>query len=163
MQHDRLYHPAPRSSTAGATPTWSAAGQGLASGGAGDGDRRRGGRRGRDGRRPGRPVRGRGARRPRRRDGVDRVLVGARRGESDGGRDDRDGHGPQDTRARGSGGRHTSPHLSTSPTTKNIDPRIATMSAMSWPGSISDSTETLLNDAERSLSSHGVFSPRETR
>ena len=50
-----------------------------------------------------------------------------------------------------------------SPTTKNIEPRIATMSATTQPGSISGSTEMLLNDAERSLSRHGVFSPRETR
>ena len=60
---------------------------------------------------------------------------------------------------------HASPpgYLSTSPTTKNIEPRMATMSAIRLPGSTSASTATLLNDAERSLSRHGVFSPRETR
>ena len=55
------------------------------------------------------------------------------------------------------------PYLSTSPTTKNIDPSTATMSATRQPGSTFESTCTLLNDAERSLSRHGVFSPRETR
>jgi hypothetical protein len=55
------------------------------------------------------------------------------------------------------------PHLSMSPTTKNIDPRIATMSPTTCPGSISESTAMLLNDAERSLSRHGVLSPRDTR
>ena len=60
----------------------------------------------------------------------------------------------------GEGGRR---YLSTSPTTKNIEPRIATMSATSVPGSSSESTWTLLNDAERNLSRHGVYSPRETR
>lgn len=54
-------------------------------------------------------------------------------------------------------------YLSMSPTTKNIEPRIATMSLISVPGSSSVSTWTLPNDAERSLSRHGVFSPRETR
>ena len=54
-------------------------------------------------------------------------------------------------------------YLSMSPTTKNIEPRIATMSAIRLPGSTSPSTEMLLNDAERSLSRHGVLSPRETR
>ncbi len=68
-----------------------------------------------------------------------------------------------DALARDPGGRHTAAHLSTSPTTKNIEPRIATMSAMSWPGSISESTETLLKEADRSLRRHGVLSPRETR
>ncbi len=57
----------------------------------------------------------------------------------------------------------SSAYLSTSPTTKNIEPRIATMSATSVPGSSSVSTCTLLNDADRSLSRHGVFSPRDTR
>ena len=56
-----------------------------------------------------------------------------------------------------------SAHLSTSPTTKNIDPRIATMSATSVPGSSTLKTCTLLKEAERSLSRHGVFSPRDTR
>ena len=37
------------------------------------------------------------------------------------------------------------------------------MSATRQPGSIRDSTWTLLNDAERSFSRHGVLSPRETR
>ena len=55
------------------------------------------------------------------------------------------------------------PYLSTSPTTKNIEPSTATMSATRQPGSTCASTCTLLNDAERSLSRHGVFSPRETR
>ncbi|QIM22840.1 hypothetical protein G7075_19710 [Phycicoccus sp. HDW14] len=54
-------------------------------------------------------------------------------------------------------------YLSTSPTTKNIEPRTATMSATRQPGSSSESTWTLPNEAERSLSRHGVFSPRETR
>ena len=57
----------------------------------------------------------------------------------------------------------TTGYLSMSPTTKNIEPRIATMSATSEPGSSSASTWTLLNDAERSFSRHGVFSPRDTR
>ena len=50
-----------------------------------------------------------------------------------------------------------------SPTTKNIEPRIATRSATTVPLTISGSTATLLNDAVRSFSRHGVFSPRETR
>jgi hypothetical protein len=54
-------------------------------------------------------------------------------------------------------------YLSMSPTTKNIEPRIATRSATTVPDTISGSTATLLNDAVRSLSRHGVFSPRETR
>ncbi len=54
-------------------------------------------------------------------------------------------------------------YLSTSPTTKNIEPRIATRSATTVPPTISGSTATLLNDAVRSLSRHGVFSPRDTR
>ena len=54
-------------------------------------------------------------------------------------------------------------HLSTSPTTKNIEPRTATMSAMRQPGRTSERTCTLLKDAERSLSRWGVFSPVETR
>ncbi len=37
------------------------------------------------------------------------------------------------------------------------------MSATRVPGSSSVSTWMLLNDAERSFSRHGVFSPRETR
>ena len=40
---------------------------------------------------------------------------------------------------------------------------IATMSAIRLPGSSQDSACTLENDAERSLSRHGVLSPRETR
>jgi hypothetical protein len=54
-------------------------------------------------------------------------------------------------------------HLSMSPTTKNIEPRIATMSATRQPSSTSGSTAMLLNDALRSFIRHGVFSPRETR
>ncbi len=54
-------------------------------------------------------------------------------------------------------------YLSTSPTTKNIEPRTATMSATRQPGSTSVSTWTLPNDAERSFRRHGVFSPRDTR
>ena len=46
-------------------------------------------------------------------------------------------------------------YLSMSPTTKNIEPRIATMSATSWPGSSSLSAWMLLNDAERSFSRYG--------
>ena len=37
------------------------------------------------------------------------------------------------------------------------------MSATRLPGINSDSTRTLLKDAERSFSRHGVTSPRETR
>src|SRR5664279_2795720 len=54
-------------------------------------------------------------------------------------------------------------YLSTSPTTKNIEPRIETMSEIRQPGNTADSTETLLKDAERSFSRHGVFSPCDTR
>ncbi len=54
-------------------------------------------------------------------------------------------------------------YLSMSPTTKNIDPRIATMSATSVPGSSSVSAWMLLYDAERSFSRYGVFSPLLTR
>ena len=54
-------------------------------------------------------------------------------------------------------------YLSTSPTTKNVEPRIATMSEIRQPGSSRLSTCTLLNDAERSFSRHGTLSPRETR
>lgn len=50
-----------------------------------------------------------------------------------------------------------------SPTTKNSDPRIATMSATSVPGSSSTSAWMLLNEAERSFSRYGVFSPLLTR
>ena len=70
---------------------------------------------------------------------------------------------PRDPR-RGPAARGAVPrYLSMSPTTKNIEPRMATMSATRWPGSISASTWMLLNDAERSFSRHGVFSPCETR
>jgi SAM-dependent MidA family methyltransferase len=55
------------------------------------------------------------------------------------------------------------PYLSMSPTTKNIDPRIATMSATSVPGSSSVSAWMLLYEAERSFSRYGVFSPLLTR
>ena len=54
-------------------------------------------------------------------------------------------------------------YLSMSPTTKNIEPRIAIMSATRLPGSISESTWMLLYDAERSFIRHGVFSPCDTR
>lgn len=54
-------------------------------------------------------------------------------------------------------------YLSMSPTTKNSDPRIATMSATSVPGSSSTSAWMLLNEAERSFSRYGVFSPLLTR
>lgn len=54
-------------------------------------------------------------------------------------------------------------YLSMSPTTKNMEPRIAIMSASRLPRMSSGSTWTLLNDAERSFIRHGVFSPRETR
>ncbi len=50
-----------------------------------------------------------------------------------------------------------------SPTTKNMLPRMAIMSATMVLGSISGRTEMLLKLAERSLSRHGVLSPRETR
>ena len=50
-----------------------------------------------------------------------------------------------------------------SPTTKNIEPSIATMSATTQPVSTSGSTATLLKEAVRSFIRHGVFSPRETR
>ncbi len=55
------------------------------------------------------------------------------------------------------------PYLSMSPTTKNSDPRIATMSATSVPGSSSASAWMLLKEAERSFSRYGVFSPLLTR
>ncbi len=42
-------------------------------------------------------------------------------------------------------------YLSMSPTTKKNEPRMATMSATSVPGSSSTSAWMLLNDAERSL------------
>lgn len=54
-------------------------------------------------------------------------------------------------------------YLSMSPTTKNIEPRIATMSATSVPGSSSVSAWMLLYEAERSFSRYGVFSPLLTR
>ena len=62
--------------------------------------------------------------------------------------------------ALGAAGRR---YLSMSPTTKNIDPRIATMSATSVPGSSSTRAWMLLYDAERSFSRYGVFSPLLTR
>lgn len=65
-------------------------------------------------------------------------------------------------RGRGAGGLGRG-YLSMSPTTKNIDPRIATMSATSVPGSNSVSAWMLLYDAERSFSRYGVFSPLLTR
>ena len=54
-------------------------------------------------------------------------------------------------------------YLSTSPTTKNIEPSTATMSEIRHPGSSRESTCTLPNDADRSLSRYGTLSPRETR
>ena len=54
-------------------------------------------------------------------------------------------------------------YLSTSPTTKKVDPSTATMSATRQPGRIRESTCTLLNDADRSFSRHGTLSPRDTR
>jgi hypothetical protein len=54
-------------------------------------------------------------------------------------------------------------HLSMSPTTKNIEPRMATRSGISVPGSRTCNAWMLLNEADRSFSRHGVFSPRETR
>lgn len=54
-------------------------------------------------------------------------------------------------------------YLSMSPTTKNSDPRIATMSATSVPGSSSARAWMLLYEAERSFSRYGVFSPLLTR
>lgn len=50
-------------------------------------------------------------------------------------------------------------YLSMSPTTKNSDPRIATMSATSVPGSSSTSAWMLLNEAERSFSRYGSSRP----
>jgi hypothetical protein len=50
-----------------------------------------------------------------------------------------------------------------SPTTKNSDPRIATMSATRVPGSSSVRAWMLLYEAERSLRRYGVFSPLLTR
>ena len=46
---------------------------------------------------------------------------------------------------------------------RTVDPRIATMSATSVPGSSSVSAWMLLYDAERSFSRYGVFSPLQTR
>jgi hypothetical protein len=54
-------------------------------------------------------------------------------------------------------------YLSTSPTTKKVDPSTATMSATRQPGRIRESTWTLLNDADLSFSRHGTLSPRDTR
>ena len=54
-------------------------------------------------------------------------------------------------------------YLSTSPTTKKVDPSTATMSATRQPGRIRESTCTLLNDADRSFSLQGTLSPRDTR
>ena len=82
------------------------------------------------------------------------------------------GSSREDTRQTLSGGRDgtvgpvgpvETTHLSMSPTTKNIEPRIATMSATRQPSSTSGSTAMLLNDALRSFIRQGVFSPRETR
>ncbi len=57
----------------------------------------------------------------------------------------------------------TGRYLSMSPTTKKSEPRIATMSATSVPGSSSTNAWMLLNEAERSFSRYGVFSPLDTR
>ena len=54
-------------------------------------------------------------------------------------------------------------YLSMSPTTKNIEPRIAIRSGTRQPGSSVDSACTLAYDAVRSFIRHGVFSPRDTR
>ena len=54
-------------------------------------------------------------------------------------------------------------YLSTSPTTKNMEPRMETMSEMRHPGNTAASTETLLKDADRSFIRQGVLSPRDTR
>jgi hypothetical protein len=54
-------------------------------------------------------------------------------------------------------------YLSMSPTTKNMLPRMAIMSATTQPGSISGRTAMLLKLAERSFIRHGVLSPRDTR
>src|SRR5258706_13955906 len=47
------------------------------------------------------------------------------------------------------------PYLSMSPTTKNIEPRIAIRSGTRQPGSNLDSACTLANEAVRSLGRHG--------
>ena len=54
-------------------------------------------------------------------------------------------------------------HLSMSPTTKNIEPRMAGRSATRLDASSSESTWILPNEAERSFSRQGVLPPRETR
>ena len=54
-------------------------------------------------------------------------------------------------------------YLSMSPTTKNMLPRMAIMSATMVLGSNSGRTEMLLKLAERSFRRQGVLSPRETR
>jgi hypothetical protein len=54
-------------------------------------------------------------------------------------------------------------HLSTSPTTKNIEPRTAIMSGMRQPVMSVESAWTFEYEAERSLSRYGVLSPRLTR
>ena len=64
-------------------------------------------------------------------------------------------------RYRGPGGRPA--YLSMSPTTKNIEPRIAIRSGTSVPGSSVDSACTFAYDAVRSFIRQGVFSPRDTR
>src|SRR4029450_8915514 len=56
-----------------------------------------------------------------------------------------------------------SAYLSLPPTTKNIEPRIAIRSGTRQPGIRVDSACTFEYDAVRSLSRHGVLSPRETR
>ena len=54
-------------------------------------------------------------------------------------------------------------YLSMSPTTKNIEPRIAIRSGTRQPGISVASACTLAYEAVRSFSRHGVFSPRDTR
>src|SRR5690242_8603245 len=54
-------------------------------------------------------------------------------------------------------------HRSMSPTTKNIEASTVTRSATRVPGSTATSADTLLNDAVRIASRHGVVWPRETR
>ena len=45
----------------------------------------------------------------------------------------------------------------------HLDPKIAAKSATRCPGSTSGSTAMLLNEADLSLSRHGVLPPRDTR
>ena len=77
-------------------------------------------------------------------------------------------HGPDDQGGGGGwgrkeGGGKEGDYLSMSPTTKNMLPRMATMSATTWLVRIWGSTAMLLKDAERSFMRQGVLSPRDTR